>query len=109
MKILKSKHTTRILAEEQDEFRDLPILDENGAMNSYWQLTEEELALLNKTKVLQLNVIGISHPPVSIDVISEEVAERLELSEHEEKPIKVKKYDPKTDSDEALLKRLNII
>ena len=66
-------NTTRVLAEGQEEFNKLPIVDvtaEDGSpfMCSLWKPTIKELeALLNGGDIV-LSIMGLQHPPVKLYV-----------------------------------------
>lgn len=67
---LRISNATRILAETQDEYYALAILDEvvNDApqMTSVWEPTPKELADLNAGGAVRLTILGRVHPPVMI-------------------------------------------
>ena len=68
---LRISNATRILAESQDEYYCLAILDEVGpdgvpTMTSVWELTPAELAELNAGGLVRLTIQGRGHPPVSL-------------------------------------------
>jgi len=67
---LRIVNATRILAESQDEYYCLAILDEecNGfpAMTSVWEPTPKELADLVAGGAVRLTILGTQHPPVMI-------------------------------------------
>lgn len=68
MKSLKPSNTTRVLAEDQEEYNSLAISDETidgiNYMTSVWEPTPEELAILNEGGAVHLTILGVSHPPV---------------------------------------------
>ena len=70
MKPMQIEGQTRVLAEDQDEYLNLPIRDvqeDNGnVMYSAWQPTEEELATLNAGGAVVLGICGVVHPPVVV-------------------------------------------
>lgn len=72
MEILKIAGATRILAEDQDEYQNLPILDTvicgSKAMVSAWKPTSEELSMLNDGGFILLSILGTVHPPVLLQV-----------------------------------------
>lgn len=73
MQIMRPENTTRVLAENQDEFENLPIVDvvlpDNvPAMLSCWKPTPEELQTLNEGGFVTLGILGVSHPPVMLYV-----------------------------------------
>ena len=72
MNILYPENPTRVLAEEQDEYQNLPIVDikVNGVdyMVSCWEPTKDELKMLNKGGFITLSIMGMSHPPVMLEV-----------------------------------------
>lgn len=67
---LRISNATRILAETQDEYYALAILDEvvdgNPQMTSVWEPTPKELADLNAGGAVRLTILGTGHPPVMI-------------------------------------------
>lgn len=67
---LRISNATRILAETQDEYYALAILDEiaNGSpqMTSVWEPTPKELADLAAGGAVRLTILGRHHPPVMI-------------------------------------------
>lgn len=73
MDIVTPKNATRVLAENQDEYLNLPIVDapmKNGAnvMLSLWRPTPEELQAINDGACVTLGIVGRQHPPVMIFV-----------------------------------------
>lgn len=64
--------STRVLAKDQPEYAQLPILDvataQGNAMMSAWYPTPEELKSLQNGAPIYLVVMGVVHPPVSIVV-----------------------------------------
>lgn len=67
---LRISNATRVLAETQEEYYALAILDElvdgQPQMTSVWEPTPKELADLNAGGAVRLTVIGTGHPPVMI-------------------------------------------
>lgn len=67
---LRISNATRILAETQEEYYALAILDEvvdgNPQMTSVWEPTPKELADLNAGGAVRLTILGTGHPPVMI-------------------------------------------
>lgn len=67
---LRISNATRILAETQDEYYALAILDEvvdgQAQMTSVWEPTPKELADLNAGGAVRLTIVGSGHPPVMI-------------------------------------------
>lgn len=67
---LRISNATRILAESQDEYHALAILDEEIAgvnhMTSVWEPTPAEIKMLNEGGAVRLTILGIGHPPVQI-------------------------------------------
>lgn len=67
---LRSPNATRILAEDQDEYYALAILDEiidgQPQMTSIWEPTPRELQELISGGAVRLTILGINHPPVSL-------------------------------------------
>lgn len=68
---LRISNATRILAETQDEYYALAILDEivddSPQMTSVWEPTPKELADLNAGGAVRLTIIGKHHPPVKLE------------------------------------------
>lgn len=68
MEAVKLLNATRTLAEDQNEFSNLDIMDAdvggNNCMFSVWEPTEEELKILNDGGKIQLGIMGVQHPPV---------------------------------------------
>lgn len=67
---LRISNATRILAETQDEYYALAILDEvvdgQPLMTSVWEPTPKELADLNAGGAVRLTILGTGHPPVML-------------------------------------------
>lgn len=67
---LRISNATRVLAETQEEYYALAILDEvvdrNPQMTSVWEPTPKELADLNAGGAVRLTILGTGHPPVMI-------------------------------------------
>lgn len=67
---LRISNATRILAETQDEYYALAILDEvvdgQPQMTSVWEPTPKELADLIAGGAVRLTILGIGHPPVML-------------------------------------------
>lgn len=68
---LRISNATRILAEGQDEYHALAILDERDEsgvnhMTSVWEPTPAELEDLKAGGAVRLTIIGGAHPPVMI-------------------------------------------
>lgn len=63
------------------------------AIDSVWELTDEELALINKTKKIRLTILGSGMPPVSLNV---EAPEEIISDDIQENPNK--KYWPESTS-----------
>ena len=67
---LRISNATRILAETQDEYHALAILDEDiggvNHMTSVWEPTPAEIKMLNEGGAVRLTILGIGHPPVQI-------------------------------------------
>lgn len=75
MKPHNSPSTTRILGapvdwniEKMGECAGLPIIDSNGVMYSFWNLSLKERILLLFGWPILLSVVGTNHPPVAINV-----------------------------------------
>lgn len=66
----KLLNATRTVAETQNEFSNLDIMDAlvdgNNCMFSVWEPSEEELRLLNEGGKIQLGVMGTVMPPVML-------------------------------------------
>ena len=67
---LRISNATRVLAETQDEYFALAILDEEidgvNHMTSVWEPTPSELKTLNEGGAIRLTILGQAHPPVMI-------------------------------------------
>ena len=67
---LRVSNATRILAEDQDEYHALAILDEEidgvNHMTSVWEPTPAELKMLNEGGAVRLTILGTGHPPVKL-------------------------------------------
>lgn len=70
MQPLRITNATRVLAETQEEYYALAILDEviDGVpqMTSVWEPTPRELAMLQDGGAVRLTILGTTHPPVMI-------------------------------------------
>lgn len=70
MQPLRITNATRVLAETQDEYFALAILDEvvDGIpqMTSVWEPTPKELAMLQEGGAVRLCILGVTHPPVML-------------------------------------------
>lgn len=70
MQPLRISNATRILAETQDEYFALAILDQAidgiNHMTSVWEPTPKELADLARGGAVRLTILGSTHPPVMI-------------------------------------------
>lgn len=74
MKSIKLINASRTLAEAQDEFNELDIMDvpvggvvegtTENCMFSVWEPSEVELKALNDGGKIQLGIMGFQHPPV---------------------------------------------
>ncbi len=68
MRPLRIANATRVLAETQDEYYALAILDQevdgHPCMTSAWEPTKKELAVLNAGGSVRLTILGTVHPPV---------------------------------------------
>ena len=77
MRISRIANATRVIGKSQGYLR-LPLRDElvndtvNGpgtpSMVTAWEPTPDELERLNRGALVQLRILGTSHPPVMIDV-----------------------------------------
>lgn len=67
---LRVSNATRILAEDQDEYHALAIVDEKidgvNHMTSVWEPTPAELKMLNEGGAVRLTILGTGHPPVKL-------------------------------------------
>lgn len=67
---LRVANATRVLAESQDEYFALAILDEEidgvNHMTSVWEPTPAELAMLQHGGAVRLTILGRAHPPVML-------------------------------------------
>jgi len=67
---LRISNATRILAETQDEYYALAILDEvvdgQPQMTSVWEPTPKELADLQAGGAVRLTILGTGHPPLML-------------------------------------------
>lgn len=70
MQPLRISNATRTLAETQDEYHALAILDEDidgyNHMTSVWEPTPKELEDLANGGAVRLTILGKAHPPVMI-------------------------------------------
>lgn len=70
MQPLRISNATRVLAETQDEYYALAIVDEEiegiNHMTSVWEPTSGELADLAAGGAVRLTILGSGHPPVKI-------------------------------------------
>lgn len=79
MDIIQHPNTTRILGapvgwdHSKAPCGSLPIVDSkiDGCMYSYWKPSPYDIERLQLGAVLQLGVVGSSHPPVSLVVIAD--------------------------------------
>lgn len=71
MQPLRIIDATRVLAEEQDEYHALAIVDQEidgvNCMTSVWEPTPRELAELVAGGAVKLTIIGVIHPPVLLE------------------------------------------
>jgi hypothetical protein len=69
---LRIPNATRVLAENQDEYHALAIVDEviEGVqyMHSLWELTPKEQKQIEEGGRIILTIIGTAHPPVNLRV-----------------------------------------
>ncbi len=74
MLALRASNATRVLAEDQDEYHALAIVDEviEGIpyMTSIWEPTPKELEALINGGQVRLSIVGTAHPPVQLSVQS---------------------------------------
>jgi len=72
MLIGRIENATRIMAEGQPEYLQLPIrdvvYDGTPCMLSVWEPTPDELDRLAKGAKIILSIVGTMHPPVAIGV-----------------------------------------
>lgn len=70
MQPLRISNATRVLAETQDEYHALAILDEEidgvNQMTSVWEPTPKELKDLANGGAVRLTILGRAHPPVIV-------------------------------------------
>lgn len=70
MQPMRIANATRVLAETQDEYYALAILDEEvggvNHMTSLWEPTPKELAMLQAGGAVRLTILGTGHPPVML-------------------------------------------
>lgn len=73
MKPIKHEHTNDILKApaNSDNVEDLPIARicfDNGvnAIESCWEMTDEELEIIKKSKKIYFTCFGVTHPPILI-------------------------------------------
>lgn len=68
MDAIKPIGYTRVLAESQEEYNTLYIVDEQteagNVMISVWKPTADEVKVINEGGSVCLGIIGTSHPPV---------------------------------------------
>ena len=57
MKPVKINNDSVNIAENQEEYQTLPAIIENGVVTTCWELDEEDLQNINKSKRLYLQVI----------------------------------------------------
>lgn len=76
MKATKFDEANVTYAENQEEYNDLPAhRSAGGDVTSCWELSEEELAEINKTKKVWLTVKTFNHPlqPLRIQITKPEM------------------------------------
>ena len=70
MRPLRIANATRVLAETQDEYYALAVIDEvidgTPVMTSAWEPSTRELAELNAGGSVRLTIAGTGHPPVML-------------------------------------------
>ena len=78
MKPVKTKHTNSILGAPKgnENVIDLPITrlkyeDGSNAIESCWELSKEELEIVNQTGKIYFVCMGVTHPPILLSVESE--------------------------------------
>lgn len=64
MKSTSFKEQNIIFAENQDEYQSLPAFSdtENGAVTSCWEITDEEIEILKKTKKIYIRSLTFNQP-----------------------------------------------
>lgn len=63
-----------VFAKDQPEYLPLPAhVQEDGTVTTIWKLTEDELAEINKTGKIRIQVLTFNHPlqPIRISVLAE--------------------------------------
>jgi hypothetical protein len=75
MRAIEFKEQTAVLGKPEnmtaDECQPLPVFRDGKTCVSCWELTPEELKLINETKVIYLGVLsGNTQPPVFLTVES---------------------------------------
>lgn len=83
MKGVEFKDQTRVLGKPEkmsdNECSSLPVKDTENAgypsLESVWELSDEELAMVNKSKRIRLGILGKGMPPVYIAVEQNEIPE----------------------------------
>lgn len=75
MKSIRLINASRTLAQGQDEYNELDIMDANvdgaNCMFSVWEPSAEELEALNNGGKIQLGIMGERHPPILLMVQDE--------------------------------------
>jgi hypothetical protein len=73
MQHIKPHNATRVLAEDQDEYDALAIIDADmdgiNCMTSVWRPSTEELQVLMEGGYVALGILGHAHPPVMLSVL----------------------------------------
>jgi len=86
MKPIKFEEANVVFGAEQDEYNNLPAhrtSDNVVAVTSCWQLTDEELAVINETKCIWNSqwTFGNPYSPTLLTVNKEEVIEEVNNEE----------------------------
>lgn len=58
-----------------NDIADLRVINTGQSFVSSWQLSPEELELIQKTGIVYVSVWGIGHPPISVTARLEELVE----------------------------------
>lgn len=72
VRVVRIAGATRVMAEGQEEFFNLPIRDEEikgiNTMTSAWEFTPAEVKAIVAGAKLYLTILGKVHPPVMVKV-----------------------------------------
>ena len=77
MQPIRIKDKTRTLGVDQGKlYAPLHIRDDKvggiNMMRSLWKPSPNDMAILNDGGAIRLNILGTSHPPVSVEAVREE-------------------------------------